>query len=486
MSPQPKKTKNNPSRAGSRSGRAGSPAVGEALERVSRDLVRNVPPHNLEAEQAVLGGILVDNSVFHDLLDVITDDDFYSPAHAEIYRACQDLFRRSEPMDLITVAEALTKRGKLDEMGGAAYLSSLTEGAVGASNAVYHGRIVRDRAVQRGLIGTASQIISDVFEGSRDVDELLDNAEQSVFAISQARAKTGYVDSKTLVERVFVQIEERYKSKDLITGVPTTYSRLDEITAGFQPSDLIIVAGRPAMGKTAFALNIAMRSAIEYSTPSVVFSLEMSKEQLMQRMLCTRAKVDLANLRRGFLTDADWSRLYDAAQDLTAAPIYIDDTPALTTLDVRARCRRLKADRDLQLVIVDYLQLMRASGRTDSREQEISEISRSLKALAKEVNVPVVALSQLNRKVEDRPGSKRPILSDLRESGAIEQDADVIGFVYRDEVYNKAEDNPNKGIAEIIIGKQRNGPTGVVKLAFVKEFTAFENLSFDPAPSEAE
>jgi len=455
------------------------PDPGQALEKVSRDLVRNVPPHNLDAEQAVLGGILVDNSVFHDLLDVITDDDFYSPAHVEIFRACQDLFRNSAPMDLITVADALTKRGKLDEVGGAAYLSSLTEGAVGASNAAYHGRIVLDRAVQRGLIHTAFQIISDVFEGGQDVDELLDNAEQSVFAISQARAKTGYVDSKSLVERVFVQIEERYKAKDLVTGVPTTFSKLDEITAGLQPSDLIVVAARPAMGKTSFALCIALRSAIEFGTPSVVFSLEMSKEQLMQRMLCTRAKVNLASLRRGFLTDADWSRLYDAAQDLSGAPIYIDDTPALTTLDVRARCRRLKADKGVQLVIVDYLQLMRASGRTDSREQEVSEISRSLKALAKEINVPVVALSQLNRKVEDRTGSKRPILSDLRESGAVEQDSDVIAFVYRDEVYNKAEDNPNKGIAEIIIGKQRNGPTGTVKLAFFKEFTAFEPLAME-------
>ncbi|MDY7000367.1 MAG: replicative DNA helicase [Thermodesulfobacteriota bacterium] len=439
--------------------------------------MRKVPPHNLEAEQAVLGGVFLKASVFHELVDIIGEDDFYSPVHKTIFQAFQELFRQNIPIDLVTTAERLGAIGKLEETGGAVYLAELADSTVSASNTLFHAQIVRDKAIQRELIHVAADIIENCFSGGAAIDSLLDESEQSIFKISDARTKPAFIHSKDLVDKVFEELQERVARKELVTGVPTGYEKLDEITAGLQPSDLIIIAGRPSMGKTAFAMNLGMRAAIDFQVPTAVFSLEMSEEQIMMRMLCSRYKVDLTRMRRGFLDDADWNNLYEAAQDLSGAPLYIDDSPALSTLEMRARCRRLKAEKGLGLVIVDYLQLMRASRRIDSREQEISDISRSLKALAKELNVPVVALSQLNRKVEDRPGSKRPILSDLRESGAIEQDADLIAFIYRDELYNKKDDNPNKGIAEVIIRKQRNGPTGLVKLAFLDKSTTFEDLS---------
>jgi len=363
------------------------------------------------------------------------------------------------------------------------YLASLTDSVAASSNAIFYARIVKEKSIRRKLIETASNIISQSFEPGQDVEDLLDKSEQQIFTITESKTKPVFRSSKELVGEVFELLEKRVDRRELVTGVPTGYYHLDEITAGFQPTDLIIIAGRPSMGKTAFALNVGMRSAVLHDVPIAIFSLEMSMEQLMMRMLCSWGKVDLKNLRTGFLNDEDWSRLYQAADALSRAPIYIDDTPALTTMEMRARCRRLKSEKDLGMVIVDYLQLMRASRRIDSREQEISEISRALKALAKEMNVPVVALSQLNRKVEERT-NKRPMLSDLRESGAIEQDADLILFLYRDEVYNKKEDNPKKGRAEIIIGKQRNGPIGVVELAYLNRYTAFENLTDIPVPSE--
>jgi len=456
----------------------------QASEGLSSDLLRKLPPHNLEAEKAVLGGIFLKPTVLHDVVDMISEDDFYSPVHRAIFAAFLDLFKVGTPIDYLTVQEELRRQGKLDEVGGPVYLAELSDSIVSASNAVYHAEIVRDRSVQRNLIGTASGIIASCYEGAEDVDDILDQSEAAIFAISESRTRQTYRTAKDLVDRVFVQLQERVENREMVTGVPTGYSKLDELTAGLQPSDLIIVAGRPAMGKTAFALNLALRASVNFDIPTAIFSLEMSMEQLMMRMLCARRNVDLARLRRGFLDDDDWAKLYDAAQDLSRAPIYIDDTPALSSLDLRARCRRLKAERGLGFVVVDYLQLMRAARRVDSREQEISEISRSLKGLAKELNIPVVALAQLNRKVEDRTGSKKPIMSDLRESGAIEQDADVIMFLYRDEVYNKQEDNPKKGTAEIIIGKQRNGPTGSVELSFIKKSTAFEDLAYSPVPSE--
>lgn len=458
---------------------SGTGAVsGGSLDRATADLVRKVPPHNLEAEQAVLGGVLMKNEIFHDLIDILAPDDFYSPVHATIYLAFQELFRKSRPMDLLTVQEELTLQGKLDEVGGPVYLAELAGSTVAAANAPFHARMVRDRSVQRRLISVASGIIENCFEGRAEVDSLLDESEQSIFAISEARSNRTYVGSKELLTSVFDKLTELFNRKELVTGVPTGYADLNEITAGLQSTDLIIVAGRPAMGKTSFALNLALNASADYGVPTAVFSLEMGMDQLMMRMLCTRARVDLASLRRGYLTDEDWARLYDAGEYLAQAPLYIDDTPALSTLELRARCRRLKAEKKLGLVVVDYLQLMRAGRTIDSREQEISEISRTLKALAKELDLPVMALSQLNRKVEERT-DKRPKLSDLRESGAIEQDADMIMFLYRDAVYNDAPDNPKANIAEVIIGKHRNGPTGRVELFFDKEYTAFRSLTRD-------
>ena len=381
------------------------------------------------------------------------------------------------------MADFLKQHGQLENVGGASYLAELAQSVISAANALHHARIVRDGAVRRELIRASSTIISDCFESSKEVAELLDESEHGIFAISERTQGSLYTHGGKIIERVFDDLMARAERQELVTGVDTGYQRLNEITAGLQPTDLIIIAARPSMGKTAFAMNIAMRAAVGGNVPTAVFSLEMSMEQLMMRMLCSWGKVDLARLRRGFLDDDDWVRLHTAADNLMPAPIYIDDTPALGTMELRARCRRLKSEHGLGLVIVDYLQLMRASRRIDSREQEISDISRNLKALAKELHVPVVALSQLNRKVEERT-NKRPLLSDLRESGAIEQDADVIMFLYRDEVYNKSDDNPEKGTAEVIIGKQRNGPTGTVKLAFLGASTAFEDLAENPPPSE--
>lgn len=458
--------------------------TGKTLDRVSSDLLRRLPPQNLDAEQAVLGGVLLKNSVLFSLIDLVNEDDFYSPVHKTIFRAFLDLSRKNSAIDMLTLADELSKAGSLEEVGGPLYLAELAQSTVGAANALHHARIVREKSVQRRLIGAATDIITRCFEASEDINQLLDESEQAIFSIADSKTVKGLKSSKELVASVFEQIEQRMENKELVTGVPTGYYQFDEYTAGLQPSDLIIVAGRPSMGKTAFALNVAMRSAAMHGVPTAIFSLEMSMEQLMQRMLCSWAKVDLSRLRRGRLDDGDWSRLYDAANNLSPAPIFIDDTAALTTMEMRARCRRLKAEHGLGLVVVDYLQLMRASRHIDSREQEISDISRSLKALAKELHLPVVALSQLNRKVEER-SDKRPMMSDLRESGAIEQDADVIIFLYRAAAYKRKEElTPEDNVAEVIIGKQRNGPTGMVKLTFFKEYTAFENLSDIPPPSE--
>ena len=463
---------------------SGEPLTGQALERVSADVLRKVPPQNLEAEQSVLGGILLKNAILFNLVDLVGEDDFYSPAHRFIFQAILDLSRKNAPIDLVSLAEALRVSGRLDEVGGPAYLAELASATVSAANALHHATIVREKSVQRKLISTAVDIITRCYDGGQETDTLLDESEQAIFSIADSRTTKGLHTAKDLITRVFEQIEKRMETKELVTGVPSGYYQFDEYTAGLQPSDLIIVAGRPSMGKTAFAMNVAMRAAAMHAVPTAVFSLEMSMEQIMQRMLCCWGKVDLAKLRRGRLDDEDWSRLYDAANHLSAAPIFVDDTPAITTMDLRARCRRLKAERGLGLIMVDYLQLMRASRHIDSREQEISEISRSLKSLAKELHVPVVALSQLNRKVEER-ADKRPMMSDLRESGAIEQDADVIIFLYRAAAYKKKEElTPEDNVAEVIIGKQRNGPTGMVKLLFLKESTAFENLSDIPPPSE--
>ncbi|MBI9111346.1 replicative DNA helicase [Maridesulfovibrio ferrireducens] len=446
------------------------------------DLLRKVPPHNLEAEQAVLGGVFLSNSIFNDLVDIVHSDDFYSPSHHEIFKAFEALYAKNAPIDIVTVNEYLTSTGKIDTVGGPVYLADLANSVISAANALHHAEIVAEKKIQRSLIDAAASIITDSFE-AQNVKELLDHSEQAIFEITDAKKTTTIKSSKELIKEVFKELEIRVEQKSLVTGIPTTYTKFDEMTAGLQNSELVIIAGRPSMGKTAFALNVAMRAALHSGVPTAVFSLEMAMGQLMTRMLACHGKVDLSRLRTGQLDDEDWAKLYEAAQDLTEAPIFIDDTPSLSTMELRARCRRLKSQHNLGLVMVDYLQLMRSSARTDSREQEISDISRSLKALAKELKIPVLALSQLNRKVEERT-DKRPMMSDLRESGAIEQDADIILFLYREDFYNKKEDKPINNKAEVIIGKQRNGPTGIVELAFFGNYTAFENLAAEPYPSE--
>ena len=435
-----------------------------------------LPPQNIEAEQSILGSVLLENHAINAAQEIINPNDFYNEAHRRIFSVIAELADKNEPVDLITLSNALKDRKLLDSVGGTAYLASLVDNVPSAANISNYAKIVKEKAILRGLIGSATEIINSCYETGSDVDQVLDKAEHRIFEISENKIRTSFYPIKNIVRESFKAIEDLFTRKELITGVPTGFHKIDDMTSGLQNSDLIIIAGRPSMGKTAFALNIAQHAALETQTPVAIFSLEMSKEQLAFRMLSSEAKVDSGRIRKGYLGETDWPKLTTAAGRLSEASLYIDDTPAITVLEMKAKSRRLKAESGLGLIIVDYIQLMRASTYQNSREQEISEISRSLKALAKELKVPVIALSQLNRKVEDRP-NRRPQMADLRESGAIEQDADVIAFIYRDEVYNKSDDNPDKGVAEIIIGKQRNGPTGSVKLAFLDKFTTFENLA---------
>ncbi|MDI6754283.1 MAG: replicative DNA helicase [Thermodesulfobacteriota bacterium] len=439
-------------------------------------LAQRLPPQSLEAEVSVLGGVLLENEALNRVLEVVREGDFYRESHRKIFSAMVNLYERNEPADLITLSETLKKKDALEEIGGLEYLNFLANSVPTAANIAYYAKIIKEKSILRKLINRATEIVSLGYSNSSDVDEFLDQAERLIFEISEDRVRPSFYPIKDIIKSSFKTIERLYEKHQLITGVPTGFTKLDELTSGLQPSDLIIVAGRPSMGKTALALNITQHAAIEGGIPSAIFSLEMAKEQLALRMLCSEAKVDAHRLRGGFLSEADWPRLTRAAGSLSEAPIFIDDTPGITVLEMRAKSRRLKAEHKLGLVVVDYMQLMRGRSDSETREQEISDISRSLKSLAKELALPVIALSQLNRRVEDR-GDRRPQLADLRESGAIEQDADVIIFIYRDEVYNKSDDNPHRGKAEIIIGKQRNGPTGIFDLAFLDKYTCFENLS---------
>jgi len=438
-------------------------------------IAERLPPQSWEAEVSVLGGVLLDNEALNRVLEVIQEGDFYRESHRKIFSAMIDLYERSEPVDLITLGEALKKRAALDEVGGVEYLNSLVNSVPTAANIAYYAKIIKEKSILRRLINRATEIVHQGYAVSGNVDEFIDRAERSIFEISEDRVRPSFYALRDIIKSSFKTIERLYEKRQLITGVPTGFTKLDELTSGLQPADLIIVAGRPSMGKTALALNICQYAAIEAGIPSAIFSLEMAKEQLVLRMLCSEARVDAHRLRGGFLGESDWPKLTRAAGSLSEAPIFIDDTPGLSALEMRAKSRRLKAEHKLGLIIVDYLQLMRGRADSDTREQEISDISRSLKSLAKELNVPVVALSQLNRRVEER-SDKRPQLADLRESGAIEQDADVIIFLYRDEVYNRTEEN--RGKAEIIIGKQRNGPTDRFELTFLDKYTRFENLSY--------
>lgn len=442
----------------------------------SKSSPHRVPPQNLEAEQSILGGILLDNFAINAVLEVITIRDFYSEAHKKIFSSILDLYDNNEPVDLITLSSKLKDNKGISQIGGMSYLASLVDNVPSSANIAHYAKIVREKAVFRGLIGTATDILNKCYDSASDVDQLLDEAEHAIFDITEKKIKPSFYSIRDIIKDSFRTIEALYEKKELVTGVPTGFTRFDDLTSGLQRSDLIIIAGRPSMGKTAFALNIAQNAALDSGIPVAVFSLEMSKEQLSMRMLASEARVDSQRLRKGFLGETDWPKLTTAAGRLSEAPIFIDDTPAIQVLEMKAKARRLKAEAGLGLIVVDYIQLMRGHSNRESREQEISEISRTLKALAKELNVPVIALSQLNRKVEDRT-NRRPQMADLRESGAIEQDADVIAFIYRDEVYNKSENNPDRGIAEIIIGKQRNGPQGTVKLTFLDKYTCFENLA---------
>ncbi|MEW6118068.1 MAG: replicative DNA helicase [Nitrospirota bacterium] len=446
--------------------------------------IDKLPPQNIEAEQSVLGAILFDNEALPKALEILTPDDFYKESHRRLYNAMLDLFEKNEPIDIITLTDHLKKVNDLDAVGGVAYLSNLANSIPTSANIRYHARIVREKALLRALIQTATQITAKVYEDSLDADEMVDQAEHMIFDIAERRTKTSFASMDSVVKDSIKMIEHLYDKKEAITGTPTGFKDLDEMTSGFQPGDLIIIGGRPGMGKTAFALNIAQHVGVEQKEPVAIFSLEMSKEQLAMRMLCSEGMVDSSRVRKGFLSREDWPKLTSAAGRLAEAPIFIDDSSAISVLEVRAKTRRLKREhKALSLVVVDYLQLMRSRGNFERREQEISEISRSLKALAKELRVPVIALSQLNRAVEQR-GDRKPTLADLRESGAIEQDADVILFLYRDEVYNKA--TQRKGTAEVIIAKQRNGPTGTVNLSFQSNMTRFADLSTTMYESEEE
>jgi replicative DNA helicase len=436
--------------------------------------IRKVPPQNLEAERAVLGAIMMDNETVYTVMEILEPSAFYQPSHRLIFSTMLDLSERGEPIDIVTLVDRLRSTGSLDKAGGPDYIPTLADEVPTSAGVANYAKIVKEKATLRNLIETSTEIVQDCFDAPGDVDQLLDEAERRIFAISEERIRSGFLSMKEIVKSSFKTIESLYEKKEHITGVPTGFADIDELTSGFQSSDLIIIAGRPSMGKTAFCLNIAQYASMKKKLTVAVFSLEMAKEQLVMRMLCSEARIDAHRLRSGFLGQTDWPKLSTAAGRLADASIYIDDTPAISSMEMRAKTRRLKADKGLDLVIVDYLQLMSGRSRSDSREQEISEISRSLKSLAKELGVPVVALSQLNRGVESRM-DKRPILADLRESGAIEQDADVIIFIYRDEVYNK--ESMEKGIAEIIVGKQRNGPVGTRKLTWLDKYTRFEDLT---------
>ena len=435
-----------------------------------------VPPQNVEAEQAVLGTILLQDRSLLKVVEILSAENFYRDAHKVIYEAMVSLFEKREPHDLITVTSLLIDQNRLDRIGGAAYLASLTDVIPFTGTLVHHAQIIREKAILRRLIQTSSEVAARCYNAQDDIETMVDEAEKSIFEIAQARKTQGFESMARIVPKAFDRITRLADRKEHITGVATGYEELDRMTAGLQPSDLIVLAGRPSMGKTALAMNMVQHAALIDKIPVAVFSLEMSMEQLALRMLCSVGRIDSQHIRTGRLHDNDWPKLTRATGMLTDAPIYIDDSAGITVLEMRAKARRLKSEHDLGLVVVDYLQLMQGKSGIENRAQEISDISRSLKAMAKELDVPIIALSQLNRLLESRT-DKRPQLSDLRESGAIEQDADVIVFIYRDEVYNKAEDNPNRGIAEVIVGKQRNGPIGTIKLTFLAEFTTFESYT---------
>jgi len=439
-----------------------------------KDSIEKIPPQSNDAEMAVLGSMLLEESAISQAIELLDETSFYKDAHKKIFNVIISIYSQSKPVDLVTTTELLKKQKMLDDVGGASYIASLTETVPTSANIKHYARIVREKYVMRSLISTGTQIVAEAYKEESNPEELLDRSEKMIFDITTRKAEPSSVSLKELVKDSIETIDGLYQRKENITGVATGFHEFDIMTAGMQPSDLVIVAGRPSMGKSALATCIAEHAGMIEKIPTVIFSLEMAKEQLVQRMLCSHAKVDFHKVRTGFLSQSDWPKLTNAAGKLAESPIFIDDTPSISALELRAKARRLKSQHDIGLVIVDYLQLMRSTVSSDNRQQEISEISRALKALAREVRAPVIAISQLSRAVESR-ADRRPQLSDLRESGAIEQDADLVTLLLREEYYNPTPEN--RGIAELIIAKQRNGPVGSLNLAFIKEYTRFENLT---------
>lgn len=434
-----------------------------------------VPPHDTEAEQAVIGSMLTDKEAIISAVEVLKEEDFYREDNKIIYGAILNLYNRSEPVDIITLKAELSSLGKLEKVGGLEYLAELPDKVPTTSNVDKYIKIVEEKATLRSLLKTANEIIKLGYDETQDVDILMDQAEKKIFEAIQSRNQKGYSSIKDILVDTFTELEQLYNQKQHITGVPTGFADLDYKTAGLHNSDLILVAARPAMGKSAFALNIASYAATRANIPVVIFSLEMSKEQMVNRILCSEAMVDSNKVRTGKIDDDEWGKLAEASGVLSESKIFIDDTPGISIMEIRAKCRKLKLEQDIGLVVVDYLQLVQGSGKRSvgSREQEIAEISRSLKILAKEINVPVIALSQLSRAPEQRP-DHRPMLSDLRESGSIEQDADIVTFLYRDDYYN--EDSEKKNVAEVIIAKHRSGSTGTVELMWLGNYTKFANI----------
>lgn len=433
-------------------------------------------PHNLDAERSILGAILIENEALHQAQEMLREGDFYRDSHRRIFHAMGELSERSTNIDLVTLKNEMEREGTLEITGGTAYIASLVDGVPRTANVEYYARIVREKAVLRNLITSSSRIISECLAADGDAVEVLDSAEQSIFQIAQDQLRPGFVPLRVIAQDSLKMIEDLQERKEIITGLPTGFARFNELTSGLQPADLIIVAARPSMGKTAFCINIAQHVSIRENKKVGIFSLEMTQQQLFLRLLCAQARVDAHRLRTGRLTKEEWQKLTLSFGELSNAPIFIDDSSGLSVMEMRAKARRLKAEKGLDLLIVDYLQLMHGGRGQENRTQEISAISRSLKGLAKELNIPLIAVSQLSRGPEIRGGNRRPQLSDLRESGAIEQDADVVLFLYREEVYNPSEEN--RGKAKLIIGKQRNGPTDEIDLAFIKQYTKFEELEW--------
>ena len=437
-------------------------------------ILSKLPPHNMEAEESVLSAILIDNDTLTDIADILRPKDFYKPSHQIIYTSMTELYNKSEPVDIVTIVNHLKEKCKLEEVGGAAYLSRLMDTVPITVNAGYHGKIIHDKASLRRLIEKSSEIIHRCYDEQGDASDIIDFAQTAIFNVADNTLKPSFSHVSELINNNINTLEERQNNNSEYSGIPSGYKQFDALTSGLQNSDLIILAARPSMGKTAFALNVARNVAITENKLVAVFSLEMSKEQLSMRLLTAEARVNSERLKTGMIGEDDWQKVTEAAGIISDAPIYIDDSPNVTAMEIRAKARRLKMDNDLSLIIIDYLQLMRGPSMGDRKDLEIAEISRSLKSLAKELNIPIIVLSQLNLMVEQR-ADKRPLMSDLRESGAIEQDADIIAFIYRDEVYNKDENNPNKGKAELIVAKNRNGAVGKAILTFIGKYTRFEN-----------